>query len=56
MEATTATRNPQGLQLNPDIYRVGEKEAQFLKEWTKIEQDEELKTHVLQVQREAWEV
>lgn len=47
--------NPQG-QLDIDSYTLKETESDFLKGWTKIGDDEELKRHVIAVQAEAWEV
>ncbi len=47
--------NPQG-QLDTDSYTLKETESDFLKVWTKIGDDEELKRHIIVVQAEAWEV
>ena len=42
--------------LDPSLYSPTPQESAFLKSQTKIEDDEELKQHVLEVQKEAWEV
>ena len=40
----------------PGFYAPTQEEAAFLKTWTGINDDEELKQHVLAVQKEAWDV
>ncbi|THH08175.1 hypothetical protein EW145_g2886 [Phellinidium pouzarii] len=53
--ATTA-RVPAPFSLDSSLYSPTPEEAAFLKSQTKIEDDEELKQHVLAVQKEAWDV
>ena len=43
-------------ELDPSLYNPTPEEVKFLKSQTKIEDDEELKQHVLAVQKEAWSV
>jgi hypothetical protein len=42
--------------LDPSLYELNEEQSKFYKQLTKIEDDEELKQHILAVQREAYEV
>lgn len=42
--------------LDPSLYAPSPEEVAFLKSQTGIQDDEELKHHILAVQREAWEV
>lgn len=42
--------------LDPTMYAPTPDEVLFLKKWTGIDDDEELKQHVLTVQKEAWDV
>jgi hypothetical protein len=42
--------------LDPSLYDLNEDQSKFYKQLTKIEDDEELKQHILAVQREAFEV
>lgn len=42
--------------LDPSLYAPSPEEVAFLKSQTGIQDDEELKQHILAVQREAWEV
>ena len=56
-----AEKKPSGLRmphltLDPELYTPEPHEIEFLKAQTGIEGDEELKKHVLTVQKEAWEV
>ena len=44
------------LALDPSLYSLRENESVFLKQLTKIDDDEKLKEHILAVQREAFEV
>lgn len=44
------------LTLDPSIYNPSAEDVEFLKGQTGIQDDEELKAHVLAVQGEAWEV
>ena len=44
------------LRLDPSLYRLGDEEAAFFKESTGIQDNEELKQHILQVQKEAYAV
>lgn len=44
------------IHLNPSLYNPKPEEVEFLKKWTGIDDDVELKEHVLTVQREAWSV
>ena len=43
------------LKLDPSLYSLKDSESAFLKQSTKITDDEELREHVLAVQREAFE-
>ncbi|KAL5498070.1 hypothetical protein ACEPAH_3001 [Sanghuangporus vaninii] len=43
-------------ELDPSLYAPSQEEVDFLKSQTRIEDDEELKQHVLTVQKEAWEL
>jgi hypothetical protein len=42
--------------LDEDLYNLGEEERAFLKQQTGIQDDDELKAHVLQLQAEAYKV
>ena len=42
--------------LDPSLYSPSSAEISFLKSQTGIRDDDELKEHVLNVQKEAWEV
>ena len=42
--------------LDPSLYKLEEDEAAFFKQATGIQDDEELKQHILRVQAEAYEV
>jgi hypothetical protein len=44
------------LKLDPSLYNLKDDEKAFLKHMTKIEDEEELKEHVLSVQQQAFEV
>ncbi|EJD05463.1 uncharacterized protein FOMMEDRAFT_77875 [Fomitiporia mediterranea MF3/22] len=44
------------IKLDPSLYNPSEEELVFLKNQTKIEDEEELKQHVIAVQTEAWSV
>ncbi|THG92957.1 hypothetical protein EW145_g8522 [Phellinidium pouzarii] len=44
------------LTLDPSLYAPTKEEVAFFKSQTGIESDEELKHHVIAVQKEAWEV
>ena len=46
----------QKVSLDPTLYAPTPDEVAFLKKWTRIDDDEELKQHVLTVQKEAWNV
>lgn len=43
-------------QLDPDFYRPTEAEVAFFKCQTGIDDDEELKEHIVKIQHEAWDV
>jgi hypothetical protein len=43
-------------ELDPTLYALEDDERTFIKQLTKIEDDEELKNHILTVQREAFAV
>ncbi|EJD05462.1 uncharacterized protein FOMMEDRAFT_78949 [Fomitiporia mediterranea MF3/22] len=45
-----------GIKLDPTLYNPSGEELDFLKDQTKIEDEEELKQHVIAVQTEAWNV
>ena len=42
--------------LDDDFYHLGPEEAAFFKSWTGINDDEKLKQHILEVQRDAYQV
>jgi hypothetical protein len=42
--------------LDESLYSLGEEQAMFFKQQTGIQDDDELKRHVLEVQREAYDV
>ena len=44
------------VQLDPSKYDLSAEQKSFFKQQTGIETDEELKEHILEVQRAAWEV
>ena len=44
------------LKLDPNLYNPQPHEVEFFKAQTGIKDDEELKAHVISVQKEAWEV
>lgn len=44
------------LALDPTLYNPTAEEVVFFKSQTGIESDEELKEHILAVQKEAWDV
>ena len=44
------------LQLDGSLYSLTPEESAFFKQQTGIQGDEELKRHVLEVQKEAWDV
>lgn len=44
------------LRLDPSLYKLGDEEASFFKQYTGINDDEELRQHILQVQKEAYKV
>lgn len=44
------------LRLDPSLYKLGDEEAAFFKQSTGIKDSEELKQHILQVQKEAYAV
>ena len=50
------TPNLPVIDLDPSLYDPSREEVDFLKSQTGIKNDEELKQHVLSVQREAWSV
>ena len=61
MTSTETTTKPPSqrlpnLKLDPSLYNPQQHELEFFKEQTGIEDDEELKAHILAVQKEAWEV
>lgn len=47
---------PKVISLNPNLYSPTEDEVTFFKSQTGIESDEELREHILKVQKEAWDV
>lgn len=49
-------RERQKTGLNPSLYNPKLDEVEFLKKWTGIKDDAELKEHVLIVQKAAWDV
>ena len=44
------------LKLDPSLYNPQPHEVEFFKAQTGIQDDEELKAHVIAVQKEAWDV
>ena len=45
------------VKLNQSLYnKIGREEVNFLKSQTKIEDEDDLKRHVLAVQKKAWDV
>ena len=42
--------------LDPNLYELNEEQSKFYKQLTGIDDDEEMKQHILAVQREAYEV
>ena len=48
--------NPIITELDPSLYAPSREEIDFLKSQTKIEDEEELKQHVLAIQKEGWTV
>ena len=54
--SNTETKPLSALTLDPSLYAPSEEEVAFLKSQTGIQDDEELKAHVLAVQKEAWDV
>jgi hypothetical protein len=42
--------------LDPTLLNLTDEEEHFLKSWTGIQDDEELKQHILKVQKKAYEV
>lgn len=44
------------LELDPSLYKPDPNEIEFFKSQTGIQDDEELKKHIISVQKEAWEV
>ena len=53
---TSPSRRLPNIKLDPSLYNPQPHEVEFFKERTGIEDDEELKAHILAVQKEAWEV
>ena len=56
-----ATPSPFGgrlphLKLDPNLYNPPPEEVEFFKAQTGIEDDKELKAHIIAVQKEAWDV
>ncbi|KAL5514891.1 hypothetical protein ACEPAG_2207 [Sanghuangporus baumii] len=51
-----ATLKPIITELDPSLYAPSREEVDFLKGQTKIEDEKELKQHVLVIQKEAWEL
>ena len=43
-------------QLDPTLYNPSADEVAFLKKWTGLDDDEQVKQHVIAVQKEAWDV
>lgn len=57
MAETTSTSPPQyKLELDPNLYSLEDDEKAFLKQLTRIENEAELKEHVLNIQKEAFAV
>ncbi|KAH8116883.1 hypothetical protein DFH11DRAFT_1577984 [Phellopilus nigrolimitatus] len=54
--STNATSPDERAKLNPALYSPSPEEVAFLKDETGIQDDEELKQHVLAVQRKAWDL
>lgn len=50
------SKKPRELSLDPSLYVLKDDEKDFLKQLTRIEDDEDLKEHILAVQREAFAV
>lgn len=48
--------DPSSVVLDPSLYAPTMEEVAFFKAQTGIETDEELKEHILKVQKEAWDV
>lgn len=42
--------------LDPSVLQLSENESEFLKQQTRISDDQELREHILRVQAEAWKV
>ena len=49
-------KQSRGLVLDPSLYALGDDERDFLKQLTGIEDDGDLKEHILAVQRDAFAV
>ena len=55
-ETTGASDKHIEIVLNPSLYAPTPEEVAFMKKWTGIEDEEELKEHAISVQKEAWDV
>lgn len=55
-EVSDKPRSLSELTLDPTLYNPTAEEVAFFKSQTGIESDEELKEHILTVQKEAWDV
>ena len=56
MAETKPSGPPDTPYADPSLYNPEPHEVEFFKSQTGIEDDEELKEHVIAVQKEAWEV
>ncbi|KLO20709.1 hypothetical protein SCHPADRAFT_897966 [Schizopora paradoxa] len=56
LEGSTAPPRFTELTLDPSLYDPSPEQVAFFKQQTGIESDEELKAHILSVQKEAWEI
>ena len=54
--AASVSEARQQYKLDPSLYRPTPEEIAFYKSQTGIQGDEELKEHILAVQKEAWDV
>lgn len=55
-EITAASDKHVEIALDSSLYAPTPEEVAFMKKWTNIEDEEELKEHVIAVQKEAWDV
>ena len=55
-DSSSDTAGVHVLRLDPSLYKLGDEEAAFFKQTTGIKDSDELKQHILQVQKEAYAV